>query len=251
MGLVVVAGVVAAWGGPASDRVPGPAAGAVATLADPPTPRPSPAVRASAPPRGAWRARELRRLRASRTVEGALRRAWLARRIDTQRYAEYRAGWTRAQAAARRLPGRRGVEQRAVVALAAGMARERALGSGRLAAVALTLRRNAEFWSRKPLPRAGQRFVFGRDPVVFGYEPGQGLQVHWLGTWGRANGRARFCLERPGRCPRARVRAELGRLVALGARRAGTTTSCTPSRRGRGSSTGICRRSPACTRWRA
>jgi len=190
-------------------------------LPDAPTPPASTSPAAATPRWGAWRARELRRLRRSRSVAGALRRAWLARRIDAVEYAGYRGTWARARAAARRLHGTRSAEQRAVVALAGSLARERLLTSSRLAPVFLTLRRNTNFWTRRDVPRAGQRFAFGRDPVVFRYEPAQGLNIHWLGTWGRANGRARFCLRRPRGCPRRRVRRELDRLVGLASRRSG------------------------------
>jgi len=196
------------------------ATAAIATLPDTPAPLLAP-VTPAAPRSGAWRAAELRRVRQSRSVPGALRRAWLARRIDARRYTGYRGTWARARAAGRRLRGSRGAEQRAIVALAGGLAREHRLTSSRLASVFLTLRRNTNFWSRRGAPRPGQRFAFGRDPVVFRYEPGQGLQVHWLGTWGRANGRVRFCLRRPRRCPRATVRSELDRLLGLASRRAG------------------------------
>lgn len=183
-------------------------------VADPPL-----AVRAARS--GDWRKAELRRIKGSRTVPAALRRAWLARRIDDATYEEYRGTWTRALTAADRLGGSPGVEQRSVVALARGLARDRRLDSSRLGAVFLTVRRNTNFWGSRGLPQAKRRFVFGRDPVVFRYEPGQGLQIHWLGTWGRVNGRARFCLATPARCPEKGLRRELDRLVRLAARRSG------------------------------
>ncbi len=168
-----------------------------------------------------WREAELRRIKRSRTVAAALRRAWLARRIDEATYEGYRGTWTRTLAAADRLGGAAGAEQRSALALVRGVARERRLDSSRLGAAFLTLRRNTNFWSARTPPRPKQRFVFGRDPVVFRYEPGQGLQIHWLGTWGKENGRARFCLEKPKRCPKQALRRELDRLVRLAARRHG------------------------------
>ncbi|MBA2347373.1 MAG: hypothetical protein H0V81_03690 [Solirubrobacterales bacterium] len=182
--------------------------------ADPPL-----AVRA--PRSDAWRKSELRRIKGSRTVAAALRRAWLARRIDAATYAGYRGTWARTRAAATRLRGTSAREQQSVLALARGLAADRRLDSSRLGPVFLTLRRNTNFWSSRQPPRAKQRFVFGRDPVVFRYEPGQGLQIHWLGTWGKANGRARFCLEKPKRCPKKALRRELDRLVRLASRRSG------------------------------
>ncbi len=225
MVVVVLLAVMQGAHGEAPSREPAATAGIV-TLPDAPAPpaavSAAPAMTSAAVPRtGAWRARELRRLRRSRSVAGALRRAWLARRIDAAEHAGYRGIWARARAAARDLRGIRGGEQRAVVGLVSSLARERRLTSSRLAAVFLTLRRNTNFWSRREAPRHHQRFAFGRDPVVFRYEQRQGLQIHWLGTWGRANGRARFCLQRPRRCPRRTVRRELDRLVGLASRRAG------------------------------
>jgi hypothetical protein len=223
LALLVLVLAAALAGGDGTAPPGPPVVGGVTTLADTPPPAvvlpaiPSPPTRAGP----SWRTTEQRRLRRSRTVEGALRRAWLARRIDGATFAGYRGTWARARSAARRLPGARGAEQRAVVALASSLARERGLTSSRLAPVMLTLRRNTDFWQRRGAPRPGERFQFGRDPVVFRYEPGQGLHVHWLGTWGRANGRARFCLAKPGRCPRAGLERELTRLTALASRRAG------------------------------
>ncbi len=221
--LLMLVVVLAALGGDdgSRERAPIRESPSVVMLPDTAAPPASASAAVAAPRSGAWRGRELRRLRRSRSVAGALRRAWLARRIDAVEYAGYRGTWARARAAAGRLRGTRGVEQRAVVALAGGLARERRLTSSRLAVVFLTLRRNTNFWTRRGAPRPGGRFAFGRDPVVFRYQPGQGLNVHWLGTWGRANGRARFCLRRPRRCPRATVRKELDRLVGLASRRSG------------------------------
>lgn len=225
VGLVLaLAALLAARGdGPSGPPAPTRPAAGVTTLADAPAPAP-PVVAAPDPaPKhdAGWRVREQRRLRRSRTVPGALRRAWLARRIDGATYAGYRTTWSRAESAARRLPGQRATEQRAVVALVSGLARSRSLTSSRLPQAFLTLRRNTSFWSRRAIPRAGQRFAFGRDPVVFRYYPGQGLLVHWLGTWGRVNARARFCLNRPKRCPTRTVTRELDRLAGLASRRSG------------------------------
>lgn len=178
-----------------------------------------PSVRLTRP--ADWRRSEQRRLRRSRTVPGALRRAWLARRIDGTTYAGYRGTWARSTAAAARLTGAAGAEQRAVLALARGLAERRELHSSRLGVVFLTLRRNTNFWAAHAPPAPGQRFSFGRDPVVFRYEPGQGLQLHWLGTWGRMSGRARFCLEHRARCPKRALRRELDRVVRLASRRGG------------------------------
>jgi D-glucuronyl C5-epimerase C-terminus len=196
--------------------------GGVSTLAETPAPPPPPARPASTPRFSAsWRAAELRRLHRTRSVAGALRRAWLAGRIDRITYDTDTRIWGRATAAARTLSGAPAVEQRGAVAVIAGLARARELSAARLPVAMLTLRRNTEYWPRHEPPAPKTRFVIGRDPVVLRYEPGQGLQIHWLGTWGRANARAGFCLHHARRCPRATVTRELDRLVGLAGRRAG------------------------------
>jgi hypothetical protein len=184
-----------------------------------------------------WRLAELAKARRSRTVPGALRRALLARHIGRAEHDRLRATYERARAAAGRLPGARGVELRAVVGAAEELAAGRRLTAGRFAPVFLTLRRNAQFWAAAPLPAPGQRERFDGDPAVFQYYPGRGLQLQQLASWGRVNARLGACVEprrrgardlmaalggrtRPGRCPdKRRLRAEVDRLVALGARR--------------------------------
>jgi hypothetical protein len=183
---------------------------------------------------GDWRraadeaeAAELRRLaalkvaRRSHTVAGALRRAYLARHVSRATARRLLADYVRARDA--RLPGVRGAELHAVVAVAERLADARRLTAGRFPAVFLLLRRNYEYWSRNDPPPSGFRTVFGRDPAVFQYYPGRGLQLQQLASWGRVNAVAHACLNprlRHGRrCPRAALAASLDRMVELGTRR--------------------------------
>ena len=57
----------------------------------------------------------------------------------------------------------------------------------------LTLERNITQWRKRPFPSAGERMTFGRDPAVFQYFPGRGVQFHALGTAGVANALAKPC----------------------------------------------------------
>jgi hypothetical protein len=166
---------------------------------------------------------ELRSLRRSRSVRGALRRAWLAGAIDGARHRELRRVWWTATRAHARLRGRRRAELGAVIAAAARLAGERRLTASRLEPVFLTLRRNRDFWTRRALPASGRRFMFGRDPVTFQYYAGHGLQFQPLASFGHANALASSCL--PGRTryrcrPRA-LRRLLDRMIALGSERSG------------------------------
>jgi hypothetical protein len=97
----------------------------------------------------------------------------------------------------------------------------------------LTLERNTAFWRKRPFPAPGERMTFGRDPAVFQYFPGHGIQFHPLATAGKANALAGACqrvaaaASAPARradwsaCRQGRFRATLDRLVDLSSRRAG------------------------------
>src|SRR5215208_1276366 len=168
-----------------------------------------------------WRLGELEKAKRSRTVAGALRRALLARHIGRAEHDRLRDVYETARADARRLPGLRGSELGAVVASVDGLASSGRLTAGRFTPVFLTLRRNDQFWRGASLPVPGHRETFGRDPAVFQYYPGRGMQLQQLASWGQVNAKLGLCLRR-GHCPRRTLRTlrrSLDRLVALGARR--------------------------------
>ena len=123
--------------------------------------------------RAAARQAQARRLRRSTTVKGALRRAWLSGAIGRRRYEALRGSWWRAQRDVGRLSGIRRVELAAVVAMTERLARGRMLTASRLEPVFLTIRRNHEFWTTRPLPAPRTRLSFRGDPVVFEYYAGR------------------------------------------------------------------------------
>ena len=163
----------------------------------------------------------LRQARRSRTVPGALRTALLARRIDRAEHRRLRAEFAASRSALRRMEGTPRAELTAVVRNVEALARARRLYSSRLEPVFLVLQRNREYWSRRSNPpAAGTRVVFGRDPAVFQYYPGQGMQLQQLASWGRLNAKLEVCLRKP-TCRFDALRRELTRMVALGAQRGG------------------------------
>jgi hypothetical protein len=68
------------------------------------------------------------------------------------------------------------------------MAARGAVRADRLPALVETLERNARWWSTGPLLAAGARVSFSGSGLVWQHYPGHGIQIQWLGTWGRANG---------------------------------------------------------------
>ena len=215
---------------PVPSRIAGPGQ---AEVLGPPTPTPSQwSVLARAVERQRARERrrreaarraEARRLRRSRTVAGALRRAWLTRAISRAEYDRLRGIWWRANADLGGLGGTRRLELGAVLTMASRLAAARLLTSSRLAPVFLTIRRNREFWTRRPLPRPGARLAFAKDPVVFQYYVGRGLAIQPLASFGKANALAGSCLRLATRyrCRPLALRRLLNRMLALGTERGG------------------------------
>ena len=165
----------------------------------------------------------MRRLRRSRSVKGALRRAWLSHAIDRGEYETMRHTWWRAQRDVRRLGGTRRAELAAVLGMAERLARARLLTASRLDPVFLTIARNREFWTTRPLPAPRARLTFRGDPVVFEYYAGRGLAIQPLASFGRANALAVPCLRVSSRftCRPAALRRLLDRMVALSTERGG------------------------------
>ena len=171
----------------------------------------------------AARLAEARQLRRSTSVKGALRRAWLSRSISRSRYEALRGVWWRARRDVRRLRGTRRAELAAVLAMSERLAARRMLTASRLDPVFLTIRRNREFWTTRPLPASRARLSFRRDPVVFEYYAGRGLAIQPLASFGRANALAAGCVRASSRvaCRPAALRRLLDRMVALGTERGG------------------------------
>jgi hypothetical protein len=170
---------------------------------------------------------EIARMRRSRTVEGALRLARLTGRISPGAEGSMRGEWADANALVGRLSGTPRVELGYVVGALRSLAAARALTADRIRPTFLVLRQNARYWPSRPVPAPGWRTTFGRDPTVFQYYPGRGLQLQPLASWGRANAIAGACLAAlrsqttRDTCREAAMTRALDRLASLGARRSG------------------------------
>ena len=175
----------------------------------------------------AARRAEIARMRRSKTVEAALRVARLTGRITPGAEGSMRAEWQGANATLGKLTGVRRTELGYVVGAVRALAAGHALTADRLRPTFLILRQNVRFWKDQPVPASGWRTTFGRDPTIFQYYPGRGLQLQPLASWGRANAIAGACLAamrtktKKDTCRRAAVTRSLDRLASLGARRSG------------------------------
>lgn len=149
--------------------------------ADPIPSGPRPAARPS-PSSGA------RTSASRRTVRRELARLARTGAIDPATRDRHLATWSAAQKALERLRGRRFRELRAVVANLDDIAARGGLTAGRLPTAFETVARNRQWWTNGPLLPAGRRVGFKGSRLVWQAYPGQGLQIQWLGTFGKANG---------------------------------------------------------------
>jgi hypothetical protein len=121
------------------------------------------------------------------TVRAELQRLQLAGELDAATADSYRKTYTSARKTLKKLSGFRRVQLKAVVANVDATAAGGLFIPSRLPAVFLTLQRNRTWWAESPLPYAGRRVTFAPSQIVWQFYPGQGWQIQWLGTFGKAN----------------------------------------------------------------
>jgi hypothetical protein len=127
------------------------------------------------------------RASATRTVASELKRLARAGQITGRERRKRLAAFNAARSAAAKLTGTRRGELSAVIATISGIAARGVLTPSRLAPLWLTLARNREWWTTAPIPAVGERVGFDGDELVYQYYAGQGLQIQWLGTFGKLN----------------------------------------------------------------
>jgi hypothetical protein len=139
---------------------------------------------------GAWSAAAQAKER-RRTIASELQKLYERGSIDQATYDADRAIHADVKRTIRGLTGARKAELAGVLASAEGMAQRGSLRASRLYPLFLTLERNREWWSSEPLLAAGQRVTFEGSELVWQYVPGQGLQLHPLGNFGKLNAYAK------------------------------------------------------------
>jgi hypothetical protein len=122
------------------------------------------------------------------TVGGELDRMLASAEIDQPTHERYAAIWSGALALRKKLHGARRVALSAVLHNTVQIAATGQLIASRLPAIFETVARNRQWWAGGPLLRDHQRVGFQNSRLVWQYYAGEGLQIQWLGTFGRANG---------------------------------------------------------------
>jgi hypothetical protein len=150
-----------------------------------------------------------------RTVRGELALLLATTAIDQPTHDAYLRVYADALRTRAKLRGTRRGALSAVLRNVEAIAASGELVVSRLPALFETVERNREWWSRGPLLRNGQRVSFEGSRLVWQYYAGEGLQIQWLGTFGKANG-----LWQGGRYDTA-LRELLDEALGLAAQRAG------------------------------
>jgi hypothetical protein len=148
------------------------------------------------------------------TVTAALQRLQRSGAITEAAYRQYQGAYSAAKSSLRKLSGTRDAELAAVVANVEAMARSNLLTASRLPVVFLTLERNRQWWTTERLLGADQRVSFTGSRLVWEYYPGQGVEIQWLATFGKANG---YFLAKEATA----LEEVLGEAIALATQRAG------------------------------
>ena len=134
--------------------------------------------------------------------------------VTPQERTTWAAGWRSAGRTLKKLRGARRVQLGAVVANLTALAKAGRLTPSRAPQAFLTLERNRAWWAKGPLLSYGQRVGFAGSELVWQFYPSQGIQVQWLGTFGKAN--AAYAAKDNDRLSRL-----LGEALELAAQRAG------------------------------
>ena len=134
-------------------------------------------------------------------------------------YRRYLAVYKGARATRKQLGGRCRLQLRNVLDQLERFADQGVLTASRMPILFTQLARNAQFWAgAEPRIAANGRVVFPGSALVFQHFPGQGLQFHPLGTFGKVNAMANACLGYYGpdvQCPRGELRAALSELASV------------------------------------
>jgi hypothetical protein len=117
---------------------------------------------------------------------GELRRLESSGKLSSAEHDRYRGQYDRAKQTVRRLEGARRASLGAVVDTLEDLTARGRLASSRAPVLFETLERNRQWWTEGELIGSGRRVSFAGSELVWQHYGGTGLQVQWLGTFGRA-----------------------------------------------------------------
>jgi D-glucuronyl C5-epimerase C-terminus len=152
-------------------------------------------------------------------VYAALRRELRRKHIKRADYRRWRTTYVRSVRTLRRLRGARATQLRYVLTSVESLALRRLLIAGRMPASFLQLERNRQYWPRMPYPASRDEVTFKGSQLLFVYFPGEGLQLHPLSIFKKANALYGFCDRGEAACDETALRRILDEMTALAVKR--------------------------------
>jgi hypothetical protein len=154
-----------------------------------------------------------------RAVFSALRKELRRKRIKRSAYRRWRATYVRSARTLGRLSGARAGQLRYVLTSVESLALRRRLGATRMPVAFLQLERNRQYWSKLPYPAPGDQVSFRGSEILFQYFSGEGLQLHPLSTFKKANHLHGFCERKEPTCDEQALRRILDEMTRLAVKR--------------------------------
>jgi hypothetical protein len=157
--------------------------------------------------------------RGRRAVYATLRKELRRKHIKKAQYRRWRATYVRSARTLRRLGGARAAQLRYVLVSVESLALRKRLVPSRMPAVFLQLERNRQYWPRMPYPGVGDQVSFRGSELLYQYFAGEGLQLHPLSIFKKANALHGFCERKEPACDEAALRRILDEMTALAVKR--------------------------------
>jgi D-glucuronyl C5-epimerase C-terminus len=177
------------------------------------------AARESARASRAWRIARSSSKRGRRAVYRTLSRELRRTKIASTDYRRWRRYYVLALRSLRKLRGARRTQLRYVADSVEALALARRLTPTRMPVAFVQLERNRQYWRKLPYPAAGDQISFSGSQILFQYFPGEGLQLHPLSTFKKANHLHGFCERGEPTCDQLALRTLLDEMTALAVKR--------------------------------
>jgi hypothetical protein len=154
-----------------------------------------------------------------RAVYAALRRVQSRGQVAEADASRWRTWYDRSLGTYRKLRGARREQLGYVIDSVEALALSKRLGASRMPAAFVQLERNRRYWRSLPYPGAGDQVSFRGSEILYQYFPGEGLQLHPLSTFKKANHMYGDCNSGSPSCDEAGLRLLLDEMTELAVRR--------------------------------
>jgi D-glucuronyl C5-epimerase C-terminus len=154
-----------------------------------------------------------------RAVYNALTRAQRGKRIPLASYRRWRGWYVAAIRTYKRLRGARRDQLGYVIDSVESLALRGILTPTRMPGAFVQLERNRRYWPSLPYPASGDQVSFKGSEILYQYFPGEGLQLHPLSTFKKANHMHGDCEAQLPTCDPLRLRRLLDEMAELAVQR--------------------------------